>query len=408
MHPTTRIPVIKIHGTGNVLLVEDDEALARGLVRQITSAGYSVTHVARAADAVERLTGGTFDIVISDLNLPGASGVDVLEVARAYDKDVALVLMTGEPTLDTAIDAVGLGVLEYLVKPTSTEDLVRVLRRASAARRSAIVQREVRASIAPEAARDVDTSPSGARASIGATFDRAMASLAVILEPIVDSRTRRVLGYAARISSEEEALRMESALVVAADRLNRLQDLRRRARDLAVRAFADMPLGTLLFVDVHQSDLMDGDMYSADPPLARIADRVVLQVRGNGGLAIEDLSARASVLRFVGFRLAVTDLEDGACLSQIADLCPEFVKLDAKLVRGLDREGLDSRRKRIVSALVSMCRALDATPIAEGVSSAEEREALASAGCELVQGALVARHSPISIRRPPLAACAER
>ncbi len=397
MHDTLRIPVIKIHGTGNVLLVEDDEILARGLVRQITGAGYSVTHVTRAADAVERLMNGVFDIVLSDLNLPGASGVDVLEVARAYDKDVSLVLMTGAPTLDTAIDAVGLGVLEYLVKPTATEDLVRVLRRASAARRSAIIQREVRASQTPEQ----HANASGRCESIRAAFDRAMASLSVELEPIVDARTRKVTGYAARVASTEEALHAEAALVLAADRLGRLQDLRRRTRDLAVRALADMPQGTLLFLDVHQSDLLDGDMYSADPPLARIAERVVLQVRAKSG-TIEDLVARASVLRFVGFRIAVTDLDDGACLSHIADLQPEFVKLDAKLVRGLENA---PARQRIVSALVSMCRALEATPIAEGVSSAEEREALAAAGCELVQGALVARHSPISVRRTALELC---
>jgi EAL domain-containing protein (putative c-di-GMP-specific phosphodiesterase class I) len=224
------------------------------------------------------------------------------------------------------------------------------------------------------------------------TFESAMANLSVALEPIADAKTKTLLGFAARMSSTVETLMTESALVVAAEHLDRLEFLRRRVRDLAVKAFAQAPQDALLFVDVHPSDLLDGDLYSPEPPLARIADRVVLQVRARG-LGIQDLSARASVLRFVGFRLAVADLDAGqACLSQIADLSPEFVKIDARLVRDMDGS---AGRRRIVSALVSMCRTLDAVPVAEGVSTAEEREALLEAGCSVVQGAIAARHVPV-------------
>lgn len=72
------------------------------------------------------------------------------------------------------------------------------------------------------------------------------------------------------------------------------------------------------------------------------------------------------------------------------------MKIDARLVKGL--EGSLGRR-RLVSALVSMCRSLDAVSIAEGVSTAEEREALVSAGCNIVQGPIAARHAPPSALR---------
>ena len=216
-----------------------------------------------------------------------------------------------------------------------------------------------------------------------------MGTLTVDLEPIADAKSKTLLGFAARMRSDEVTLATDAALVVMATRLDRLQELRRRARDLAVRAFVDAPPDALLFIDVHPSDLLDGDLYSPEPPLARIAERVVLQVRARG-IAMADLGARASVLRFVGFRLAIADLDAGqACLAQIADLAPEFVKIDSRLVRGL--EGSLGRR-RLVGALVSMCRSLDAMAIAEGVSTAEEREALLAVGCNLVQGAIAARH----------------
>jgi EAL domain-containing protein (putative c-di-GMP-specific phosphodiesterase class I)/ActR/RegA family two-component response regulator len=457
-HETLRFSAPQI-AQGTVLLIEDDAPLARSLIRVMNAEGYEVVHVGSGGAAVDKVMHRSFDAVISDLNLPGASGVDVLNVVRAYDPDVPLVLMTGCPTVDTAIEAVSLGVLEYLVKPTPREQLVRVLGRATKARRAAIQRREAKDSAElsnasattvrpppPSTVSGVQTIPAPAMRvvesaqdtmemveastmgiaqaalaatvpampasrpegsgrgassrtcpSMRATFERAMETLSVSLEPIADAKSKKLLGFAARMSSSEEALTSESALVVAAEHLGKLEDLRRRVRDLAVKAFVSAPSDALLFVDVHPTDLLDGDLYSPEPPLARIADRVVLQVRARG-LAIEDLAARASVLRFVGFRLAIADLDAGqACLSQIAELSPEFVKIDGRLVRGLDQS---LGRRRLVSALVSMCRSLDAISIAEGVSTAEEREALLASGCSIVQGPIAVRHIPPSSRRP--------
>jgi EAL domain-containing protein (putative c-di-GMP-specific phosphodiesterase class I)/ActR/RegA family two-component response regulator len=427
MHATVRFPSLTHKGA--ILLIEDDALLARSLVRLIRAEGYEVVHVDSAAGAIDLVKSGSFDAVVSDLNLPGASGVDVLNLVRAYDPDVPLVLMTGAPTVDTAIEACNLGVLEYLVKPTPCDQLARVLDRATKARRAAIHQREANDAASRAAARQeaptvrptidvaaVTTLPAPAPGTMmpvetlailnvpaqkprdvaSAVFDRAMASLAVDLEPIADAKSKTLVGFAARMRSDEDTLATDLALVVMATQLERLQELRQRARDLAVRTFASAPPEALLFVDVHPSDLLDGDLYSPEPPLARIAERVVLQVHARG-IAIADLGARASVLRFVGFRLAIADLDVGqACLGQIAELAPEFVKIDSRLVKGL--EGSLGRR-RLVSALVSMCRSLDATPVAEGVTTAEEREALLASGCDLVQGSIAARHIPAGTHR---------
>ena len=437
VHPTTRFAAPMKTAQGTVLLIEDDAALARSLIRVMNAEGYQVVHANSGSAAVEKVMSRSFDAVISDLNLPGASGVDVLNVVRAYDPDVPLVLMTGCPTVDTAIEACSLGVLEYLVKPTPREQLVRVLGRATDARRASLLRREAlaleSAQVATATAETVRP-PSGTFAAImagtptlpapsfasaatiaafpavppdsvastRATYERAMGTLAVELEPIVDGKSKKLVGYAARMFSAEETLATEATLVAAAEALDVLLPLRRRVRDLAVKAFASCPADALLFVDVHPSDLRDGDLYSPEPPLARIAERVVLQVCASG-LTINDLSARASVLRFVGFRLAIADLDVGqACLEQIADLSPEFVKIDARLVRGLDTS---VARRRLVSALVSMCRSLDAVAIAEGVSTAEECEALHEAGCGMVQGSIAARYTVPSSRRSGVAAC---
>ncbi|WP_169928616.1 EAL domain-containing response regulator [Labilithrix luteola] len=371
-----------------VLLVEDDELVARTLARTIRERGYDVVHVSDGRSAIESVTTRRFDVVFSDLNLPGASGVDILNVARAYDPDVPLVLMTGAPTTSTAIEACSLGVLEYLVKPTPTAELIRVLERAVATRKQVIAARTTEPSM---------NAVSSVTESMKALFDRALASLEISLEPIVDARTRALMGHAPKLTSNVETLNRDASITAAAEHLGRLVELRQLVRKRAVEVFLDLPKERQgsLFLDVHPSELLDGDLYAPVPPLSTIAEHVVLQLRVRGAtLPVADLAARASVLRFVGYRLAIADLDVGlACLSQLGELSPEFVKLDHDIVRKLETS---ASQKRIVSALVAMCRAFDSQVVAEGVSTAEERDALFEAGCEYVQGALFAHASPHS------------
>jgi DNA-binding NtrC family response regulator len=103
-----------------VLVVDDDEALSRALSRVLKMAGYDVVVANDGAAAVEKVMHRAFDVILSDIQMPGMSGVDLLSIVRAYDLDVPVILMTGNPTLETAMEAVSLGALQYLVKPTRT------------------------------------------------------------------------------------------------------------------------------------------------------------------------------------------------------------------------------------------------------------------------------------------------
>lgn len=412
VHETVRIPTPIRSRTASVLLIEDDELVARTMARLISLEGYRVVHASTSAAAVESFRTGWFDAVISDLHLPGSSGVDVLNVVRAYDPDIPVVLVTGDPDVESAIEAVNLGVLEYIVKPASREALSGVLKRATVARRAALLKRETMPTAPPPASFVAETSRPSDAAEVAASvasehhlWERAMATSSCELEPVVDAKHRTVIGYEAKIRSKEETLLTQQALVVTAEKLGHLEELRRRARDLAVKAFVGAPSLATLFVDVHASDLLDSDLFDPDSPLSRIAERVVLQIRARGAaLELEDLAARVSVLRFLGFRIAIADLDGGrARLAQIADLAPEFVKIDAELVRGVETS---APRRRIVGALASMCRALGAATIAEGVASSEERDALLETGCDLVQGPLLSRLA--ASRRTPFPGSLDR
>jgi DNA-binding NtrC family response regulator len=126
--------VAEIAARPSVLLVEDDEPLGRCLARMMREDGYQVVHAMTAEAAIESVRRRSFDMVLSDFNLPDSCGVDVLRVAREYDPEVPLMLMSGASKIDTNADAMSIGVLEYLVKPITSHNLARVLRRATCIR----------------------------------------------------------------------------------------------------------------------------------------------------------------------------------------------------------------------------------------------------------------------------------
>ena len=135
---------------------------------------------------------------------------------------------------------------------------------------------------------------------------RALGTLRVELDPIFDVQALRVVAYRAQVRSDEPSLLEPPTDPEAAVCFGLL---RKRARDLAAFAFAKRPRGAKLFFDVFASDLLDAELYSSEAPLSRIAESVVLQIREFPMLPGTDLGARVSVLRFLGFRISVADLD---------------------------------------------------------------------------------------------------
>jgi DNA-binding NtrC family response regulator len=132
---------------GRVLIVEDEPILRALLERLLTAEGYDVTGIESGEEALERLGRELFDVVLLDLNLPGVDGMHVLSVAPALQTDAKFVVMTAFGSVDTAVEAMKLGALDYLNKPFRTEELLLVLDRAvrdRAARREAALAHPAR------------------------------------------------------------------------------------------------------------------------------------------------------------------------------------------------------------------------------------------------------------------------
>jgi CheY-like chemotaxis protein len=125
----TRTPVIP---TGHEVLVVDDEAVVLTVLREaLRRGGYRVTTAASAEEAIDLMQRRRFDLVLTDKNLPGASGLDVLRAARALSPAPAIVLITGYSSYDSAVEALDIGAHDYIEKPIhDVEDLRFRIRRA--------------------------------------------------------------------------------------------------------------------------------------------------------------------------------------------------------------------------------------------------------------------------------------
>lgn len=367
-----------------MLVAEDDEALGRAIERALTAVGFEVTLTPDGPSAARAIMTSSFEVVLSDINMPGSSGIDLLRMIRAYDLDVPVVLMTGSPELEPALDAIKLGALQYLCKPFPLETVIQVVERAAKLHRLAIVKRQA-LHVGGRAHQEA-----GDGAGLGLALDRALAAMWMAYQPIVRFTGRRVMAYEALMRTREPALPHPAAVLDAATRLGRLDEVGRHIRALVAESIASAPDNCLVFVNLHPDDLLDPDLTTDTAPLSGFSSRVVLEITERAAIAnIRDVRDRIEVLRDMGYRIAIDDLGAGyAGLTSFAALEPEFVKLDMSLVRGINESPI---RQKLVSSVVELCNDMEKCAIAEGVETRAERDHLAELGCDCMQGYLFAR-----------------
>jgi diguanylate cyclase (GGDEF)-like protein len=112
-----------------ILIIDDDEQI-RKLLTQLLSAENECTGVASAEEALAILHTTNFELVISDINMSGISGLDLVPRVLAIDSDSVVVMISGQQTIDYAIEAMRVGAFDYITKPLNIEHVEAVVRRA--------------------------------------------------------------------------------------------------------------------------------------------------------------------------------------------------------------------------------------------------------------------------------------
>jgi len=124
------------------VLVVDDEVVVLTVLREILRrSGYRVTTAASAEEAIDMMQKRSFDLVLTDKNLPGASGLEVLRVARALNPPPAVVMITGYSSYDSAVTALDIGAQDYIEKPIRDVEALRFRIRRALSRRNEQLER---------------------------------------------------------------------------------------------------------------------------------------------------------------------------------------------------------------------------------------------------------------------------
>src|SRR5438477_10267102 len=130
-----------------VLVIDDDRTLREGCASMLQMSRYNASFVGRGDEAVELLKRRRFDIVLCDLYMSGVPGMTLLRTALTTDRDTLVIMMTGNPSVASSIEALRAGAWDYLPKPFSATHLDVLLGRAAhaviIARESSALQTEL-------------------------------------------------------------------------------------------------------------------------------------------------------------------------------------------------------------------------------------------------------------------------
>ncbi|MDT8422915.1 MAG: sigma-54 dependent transcriptional regulator [Desulfuromonadales bacterium] len=125
-----------------LLVVDDDPSLREFLTIMLEREGYRVTAATDALTALKVLRSGRFDLILSDIKMPGMSGVELLDVVTAEAPETIVVMMTAFSSTEDAVDAMKRGAYDYIVKPCDNDELRLVI--SNALERKALKQENVR------------------------------------------------------------------------------------------------------------------------------------------------------------------------------------------------------------------------------------------------------------------------
>src|SRR5512139_1160764 len=118
-----------------ILVVDDEPAIVTLLATVLRDKGWEVTEAGSGTEGIDLLERGQFDVILTDLVMPGDSGIDLLRAAKEIHPDVEVILMTGYAAADTAIEAMRGGAFHYLVKPLKIEEMLHLAEKAYEQRR---------------------------------------------------------------------------------------------------------------------------------------------------------------------------------------------------------------------------------------------------------------------------------
>jgi DNA-binding NtrC family response regulator len=114
-----------------ILVVDDEPVVRESLHAWFTEGGYAVDVAASAAEALQMLQSSSWDILVSDIKMPGMDGLELQQEVKKIAPKMTIIIMTAYASMDTAVQAIKEGAYDYVTKPLDPDDLEQIINRAA-------------------------------------------------------------------------------------------------------------------------------------------------------------------------------------------------------------------------------------------------------------------------------------
>ena len=113
-----------------LLLVDDEKDFIESLAERLQLRDFDVKTALNGEDAVKLISENEFDVIILDVKMPGKSGIETLKEIKNINQLSQVIMLTGHATVESAIQGMKLGAYDYIMKPTDTEELIKLINKA--------------------------------------------------------------------------------------------------------------------------------------------------------------------------------------------------------------------------------------------------------------------------------------
>ncbi|GAB6277695.1 MAG: sigma-54 dependent transcriptional regulator [Rectinema sp.] len=165
----------------NILIIDDDESIRVGCAQALSTEGHRVRTAPNGMLGLSLAQEESFDVVLLDLRMPGLGGMTVLEKLKKEDPDLVVTLITGQATIESAVEGMRKGAWDYLPKPFTPEMLITVVNRAIEHKRLALENAYLRMALKEKAGTDELVGQSPAMRRVTQLIEKAAASEATVL-----------------------------------------------------------------------------------------------------------------------------------------------------------------------------------------------------------------------------------
>jgi response regulator RpfG family c-di-GMP phosphodiesterase len=181
----------------SILVVDDEDFIREIVCRKLSGSGFACDAAPNAEDALAKISQNGYDCVLSDIHMPGKSGLDLLREVRVKDKDLAVILITGAPDIDAALEAMRLGASDHLSKPVNLAALEMTVDRALEKKRLVEENREYQRNL-ESMVKERTKQLSDANEDLRRLFTGSIKALAQALE----AKDEYTQGHSARVAEE--------------------------------------------------------------------------------------------------------------------------------------------------------------------------------------------------------------